>query len=523
MNLTSKRMLQFLSVCAGAVALTASAQTIWVSDNFEPEGDGLTNAVLGLAANRYKNFENIPYAYTNLVWTSTLGDASMIQEVEGTPYAGNSPIVAGTTQAQAVKLETEGQTLSRYVNFEDYYDGFLEQWRTRPVPIDFGSTPIYMDTLMRFTPSEDEPEIVEADVKFAVWVNATSNLVVRHRLFVTLEGDWTDPINSVFTDVVIKPEQWYRLTIKMASYWGGYMSVASIWLDGVKLSHPEGFTTDEEGGWPTEGGAFFGLTESINPYYLDTISFQGTGWVDDLVVTDTLAPFGEGTAVSLTLVFDDTIASVMSGSSSISSNGTVSAGSTLTITAADWYTIANVTSGAAGFGYTGLLGEKTSSGTVSANGEGTISITTTPYTGTWGTGKPGDTGINDISDFAAWARGNGQISEAQIAAAGVDACMDQYLLNIAAADDATIKITDVQVNQDGTVTIEVRAISENVNFNTIRGKALVYTSDDLAGQWGDWEVDLEIEPTQPKVLITMPEAAGKFIKAKIIQHPVVTP
>ena len=40
MNLTSKRMLPFLTACASVLALSASAQTTWVSDNFEAEGEG---------------------------------------------------------------------------------------------------------------------------------------------------------------------------------------------------------------------------------------------------------------------------------------------------------------------------------------------------------------------------------------------------------------------------------------------------------------------------------------------------
>ena len=84
MNLTSKRMLQFLSVCAGAFALTASAQTIWVSDNFEADGAGLTNAVIGNAAGMYKAYVwDISSQQTATNSVEAGADASTIQAFEG--------------------------------------------------------------------------------------------------------------------------------------------------------------------------------------------------------------------------------------------------------------------------------------------------------------------------------------------------------------------------------------------------------------------------------------------------------
>lgn len=54
MNLTSKRVLQFLSVYTGACALSVSAQIYYLADNFEAEGDGYTNAAIDSAAGLYK-------------------------------------------------------------------------------------------------------------------------------------------------------------------------------------------------------------------------------------------------------------------------------------------------------------------------------------------------------------------------------------------------------------------------------------------------------------------------------------
>ena len=123
MNLTSKRMLQFLSLCAGAFALTATAQTVFVADNFEAEGVGYTNAAIGAAAGMYKaNVWGSQFQYTNLAWEAGAGDASTIQAFEGT-YANGRPITNDNAKAQALKLETEGQTLTRYVAFKNINDG----------------------------------------------------------------------------------------------------------------------------------------------------------------------------------------------------------------------------------------------------------------------------------------------------------------------------------------------------------------------------------------------------------------
>ena len=119
MNLTSKRMLQFLTVCAGACALTASAQTTWVSDNFEADpGNGYSNGVPGMAAATYKmavwGSQN---EYTNVSWFATSGDdASIITNISNSAYALDSRPITGSATANILQLNTEGQTLSRYVN-----------------------------------------------------------------------------------------------------------------------------------------------------------------------------------------------------------------------------------------------------------------------------------------------------------------------------------------------------------------------------------------------------------------------
>ena len=313
MNLTSKRMLQFLSVCAGAFALTASAQTIWVSDNFEAEGAGLTNAVIGNAAGMYKAYVwdiSSQQTATNLAWEAGAGDASTIQAFEGSYTKNTRPIAEANAQEQALKLETEGQTLTRYVAFQDIDDGSgtLGIPLTQPVPISFISAPVYVDTLIKFTPSEDDPEVTDDGVlKAAIFVNASSNLVVCHKF---TDGVTFTLTNSVFDAITIDPEQWYRLTIKLAVDATLLTPALEIYLDGTKLTHANGAVDMNTF---TGGSLFFALSAGGmggGNSDLSQVSFQGTGYVDDLVVADYHTPFGGGAGLTLTLVFNDNLLNV---------------------------------------------------------------------------------------------------------------------------------------------------------------------------------------------------------------------
>ncbi len=499
MNLTSKRMLPFLTACASVLALSASAQTTWVSDNFEAEGEGYTNAATGSAAGIYKmstwGGANNDW-YTNLVWFADAGDASSIQTNEDA-FAGARSITNANAQAKILKLETEGQTLMRPV----YVDGATGT-------ISFAAAPVYLDTLIKFTPSEDDPEITDSNIKIAVFVNVNSNLVVRHKY---TDGFTFIPTNSVFEGLgPIDPNDWHRLTLKLAYSDTGdngfYSPMFEIWFDGDRLTHANGAvnTTTYSG-----GGYFFPLKDG--DVTLSQVSFQGTGYVDDLVIADWTTPLTQ-TGLLLTLVFNDDLMDVTFNSSAVTSNQTVTiapAGGALAIQAIDWYQINGVTGD--GVSYSGTTGSliNASSGTVTVDATGrTATIEASQYTGTIPTGLPGAYANVPADKLSAWAVNSG-LSQADVMANAAD-YLDNYLLNVDETVSADIEITSIVIDEvNETATITVGATDAAVNFTSLNGTLVVSTSDDLVS-WSDQTIEFNEQTTEATVVV--PYTAGNFLK-----------
>ena len=514
MNLTSKRMLQFLSLCAGAFALTATAQTVFVADNFEAEGVGYTNAAIGAAAGMYKaNVWGSLSQYTNLAWEAGAGDASTIQAFEGT-YENGRPITNDNDKAQALKLETEGQTLTRYVAFtEDDGSGSLGIRRTTPTTISVTeSEPVYVDTLMKFTPSEDDPEVTDDKIKLALFVNVNSNLVLRHKyydVYLLPNADYVTT-NSVFTDLgEINPEQWYRLTIKM-QYHSNYKAMqAWLWLDGTPLTHYNG-EVDESN---LHGGPIFYAINDAQT--LSQVSFQGTGYVDDLVVARDITSFAGQAGLTLTLAFNDAVLDVLVDGQPVQPNAEVESGATLAITAVDWYQINSVTGD--GITYTGTTGELIgdATGTISADVAGrTATINASQYTGSIPTGLPGAYANIPADKLAAWAVASG-LGEQDVMLNAAD-YLDNYLLNIDESIDAQLEITSIvydPVNEIATIT--VGATDPAVDFTELNGTLVVQTTDNLAAGFGATTEYAITLTAAGEVTIEVEAIAGNFIRAYV--------
>lgn len=517
MNLTSKRMLQFLSLCAGAFALTATAQTVFVADNFEAEGVGFTNAAIGAAAGMYKaNVWGSQSQYTNLAWEAGAGDASTIQAFEGT-YANGRPITNDNAKLQALKLETEGQTLTRYVAFENINDGSTTEGipETQPVTIPVtASEPVYVDTLMKFTPSEDDPEVTDPNIKLALFVNVNSNLVLRHKYYDVnlLPNAGYVTTNSIFTDLgEINPEQWYRLTIKM-QYHNSYAAMqAWLWLDGTQLTHYNG---EVDGNNIHNGPIFYTISDS---QFLSQVSFQGTGYVDDLVVARDITSFAGQAGLTLTLAFDDDVLDVLVDGQPVQPSAVVESGSTLAITAVDWYQINSVTGD--GITYTGTTGELIgdATGTISADVAGrTATIDASQYTGSIPTGLPGAYANISADKLAAWAVASG-LGEQDVMLNAAD-YLDNYLLNIDESIDAQLQITSIVYDPDPLgekATITVSATDPAVDFTKLNGTLVVQTTDDLAAGFGaTTKYDITLTAAG-EVTIEVEAIAGNFIRAYV--------
>jgi len=163
MNLTLKQLFKSVAVCVCALALNAAA-TDFVSDSFETTDGGSLD--LPISQYKYTTYDVGADTFTNYVWFAAEGDASTIVATNAA-YAdivGEGPI-SNETSELILNLNTEGNTLSRTVG------------------VDFVSAPYYVDTLIKFTPSEDDPEINDPNAKIAMYVNAQSNLVVVHKSY----------------------------------------------------------------------------------------------------------------------------------------------------------------------------------------------------------------------------------------------------------------------------------------------------------------------------------------------------
>ena len=275
MNLT--KSLKWALACAGITALSASAFN-WVADDFDYSGGTAGTPILQIASGQWSESGGLG--------ASALADADAARlgfNVLPTPMEGADGFV--------LELNTEGSTLKRVVD------------PTGLNPADFSLAPRYVDMMVKFVLSEDEPTPPnDGGVKALIYANADSNLVVYS--LVNVSGNTAGFSALQFGNAVptqIDPEQWYRLTLK----WFNWDLFGDQSLEFVA------FTIELNGQIVSGSGGFdpldpeFGVGDKVNfltaagfpgmwDYTLESIEFQGTGFIDELVVTDTLPNFGSG-------------------------------------------------------------------------------------------------------------------------------------------------------------------------------------------------------------------------------------
>lgn len=565
MNLTSKRLLQFMTVCAGICALSATATTQYVADSFEAAAG--TN---GMLIAYYKGIVNEFGNLTNQVWSSSgSGDASKLvtSDVARVAYTGIKPIT-NVTESLVLNLETEGQTLTRVLDgnaTNDFVNG----------------SQVYVDTLIKFTPSEDDPVITDGMVKAAVFVNVASNLVVFHGV------DQSNPTNTA-TAVAINPAQWYRLTILLGKQPTYQFPAFEVLLNGTPVTSSAAYSDSSL--VPVPGGVWF-MSASADTF-ISAVAFQGTGQVDELVVSDEVDFGSTPTVILLTLTFDSGISSVLTNSAPVLNGQSVYSNATITITAnnATWHHVASV-DGTGVYTPTLSLPQVTSTGTVAGTNGATIAIhsqlnqmtvtydtnildlmtnsvpvasgatlaATTPVSvtakdwykvdSTTGSGSytPGVAlpqkvssgtiyGANlatldfvsayttdlpagygsDASRVAGWAGANGK-TEQQVNDNYVS-WLDDYLLNKAPDTNAELEIKEIVVDTGaGTADITVGTVAGNVNFGAINGTLKVSKRASLSsGGWGT-PVDYGITVNSPNTTATVTVTLGtdQFLQAVV--------
>ena len=450
MNLTSKQLFKFVAACACACAISATA-TDYVSDSFEttdshPGVDGS----FGLPIGEYKTTTYVVGVdtFTNYVWYAAAGDASTIisNDAAYADIEGDGPI-SNTTAELILNLETEGNTLSRTAG------------------VSIASTPAYVDTLIQFTPSEDDPEIDMTDVKVALYVNAESNLVVRHKMF----GASVET-NSVLS--AINPDAWYRLTLEVKNLDGFGTYATRVRIDGVAVTHANAYVEPFDA--VTTGGEWFlNYQVGTGNDTVKLVSFQGTGLLDELVVSDEEPNFGGGpVAIMLTLVgIGDGGAVFTAGGSPVTE---VESGTEVTIEATtDWYVISSVT-GPINEDVSGLLPADSIVTTLTA----TASCTVTADTAVVSSGSTGiGGGTYPLSLVAPWAIAN-SLGEGDI----TGEMEDDYLLNVAPGTNAGIVIDSIEVSGT-TVTIVVSTLNNLVDFDNINGTLKLYSATTVDGTY----------------------------------------
>jgi hypothetical protein len=447
MNLTLKQLFKSVAVCLCACALNATA-TDYVSDSFEAPDGSLD---LPISQYKYTTYEEGLEELTNYVWLAAEGDASAIVATNAAyaDFVGDGPI-SNETSELVLNLDTEGNTLSRTAG------------------VSIVSAAAYIDTLIQFTPSEDDPEIDAGDAKIALYVNAQSNLVVHHLWYDSVFNAFTT--NSIVDGIgAIDPDAWYRLSMQVSkvSSLGG-LPGTKIYLDGTALTHTNAYT--DAGAY---GGEWF-LNLSGSGDTIEMVSFQGTGMLDEFVVSDEMPIFpDQQAAIMLTLVGDNV---------AFSDGGTpvteVESGTEVLIEAADWYVI-NALTGPSAFTTDASGSLPADSLTVTLNADASCSVTAETAVVSSGNVTVGD-GAYPAGTVAAWAMAN------DLGEGDVEADMeDDYLLNVAPDTDATIQI-DSFVIDGSTVTIIVSSSAPaDVEFDGLNGTVKLYSSATLGGTFNE--------------------------------------
>jgi hypothetical protein len=267
MNIT-KRMLRFgvaaLTLAIGSQALAA----LPLVESFEGRENG------SLAT-------NLPS------WSTEDNNLSVVTTMEYDYTATSRPLTNSVTPTNVLQL-VEGGQLSL----------------TNGAPDSFNDTPVYVDAMVRFVLGDGNPEdvITPADTKIAIFANSSSNLVIRHGFFVYSGEDRTFVLtNSVIetTELLgapIDPAFWYRLTVELSSSGDpDYFAQAQVKVNSNLVTHAN-----------APGNLFLSAITGDTDTSLKAVSFQGTGFIDDVVVTRVVPTFG-GTGSVFSYVIDEYI------------------------------------------------------------------------------------------------------------------------------------------------------------------------------------------------------------------------
>ena len=320
----------------------------------------MTSAVLAKAPILAEGFETISTT-TNLLnaevtppWTGGADDISTV--VAGTP---DEPTIGYPLPASAhtkvLQLNTEGGTLTN----------------TLKSAASFASENVYVDSMVKFVPSEDLASFEDKGIKVALYAyisengeNVSTNLAIYHGEY---NGEGYLFTTNTVADLPVDASAWYRLTILLANdesvNKGELTSQAvQIYINGILLTNDNAYAgeawTDVTEAALTNGpanGTWFVSASNLpeTQKVVETLQFKGTGFVDDLVV-GAGDPFAQGEPEGFQVT--QNIGANGSGSDTNSPITVTGVSTTLTYTADDFYEIASLTTN--GVDVANAVGEK---------------------------------------------------------------------------------------------------------------------------------------------------------------------
>lgn len=274
-------------------------------------------------------------------WSSdTEDDASIIVEIANdfVQRTGISRPASGTPGPQALQLVTEGGTLKRELASAQSFE----------------ESDLYVDTLVQFVPSEDLLDLSDdKEIKVAAYayiteideVSSVTNLAIYHMVY---DSEMGPVITNTVTSKIIDADEWYRLTIKLVNGGSGFQA-CQVMLNSEAISDANNAysnTWDDrlaDDDVDPDGGTWFLSAATVSSTSISSVQFKGTGYIDDLVVTDEEPDYEPGGAG---LPFEVTQSSDWVGGSANDQSATIEvpygSSTTLVYTASDFYVIDSI-------------------------------------------------------------------------------------------------------------------------------------------------------------------------------------
>jgi hypothetical protein len=446
-------------LCAGVAQARSDVNSVVYKETFE----STTGPTTGSWADN-------AWVATTGGWYAAATDASIVTNIGSyvLPSGVISPVspTTGAAWSRVLKLNTEGVTLTNMLSGAT-----------------LDTKDIWVDTLIKMVVSEDVPTAISNDVnvKAAVYLNSSSNLVVYHGTFNVGGSDYGHSKYTA-TGAKLVPGEWYRLTIRLDSTTTpGEEEAFKVFTNGGVVVAAAGVGYDD---WKTEfatvsppGGPWF-LSAARRPSgyestFADTVQtlcFQGTGYVDDLVVTDSAPSFDVPSVVEWTIT--QTVGAGGSGSPvgsiTVADNGSTS----IVYTANEWYRISAITVDTVDQGVSGVASHQLDLGPVTEDLDVAVTFAQATQAQT-GLGVP-----------SGWASGYYATEALALADANIEL---DYLLNLnpTGTYDIGLAIQSIDVDvASGDVTVVVK-LTDGVNplDTTINGELTLLGATTVGGSY----------------------------------------